>query len=923
MGKGCIDLGLPTEAKPEWTISLDYTEQKEEKKEPEKKQVGSGSFFNDALDSDFLNNDFVGSPVQEFSRDSSGDIMGGALDEKITSFGSGESISGSGGDSLLGGNAGESLLGGGDDSLTTLGSGADSNVENDTIIGTPTEHAGDSDTIIDSKTTNTENVQEMDMSQQSTAAVQAVVEQFSASMQAVVQQLSATVNAVEHSAEHLEEHLEEVEQAAQNQSTDSATISSPQSEDVSPEDNFLSIDDISMGEINLDTMPQPEAEEVQEPVLSGAEEDVTASDEISLGEINLDTMPEPEAEEVQEPVLSGGDDTTHAGEAEKEIDEIEEKLTHLVNSMDNWEQSENALSEAAAMLSSEGKSLSEKENQDSQDDELRNLLERLEVSDSIDRMTATLQEDRADVIEQMQKDNDLQDAVEAVLVEETAENDSSESEIIIQDTEPELLKELATDLELTSESEETLMSESEPEPELTLEPEVAVTPEPEEAPEWTMDVSSEETLMSESEPEPELTLEPEVAVTPEPEETEPEPQSVVETLDNTESVAEPTEEPVMSSELEITNDMFDMGYDLSDEPEDYSDENIDLSQFKGSIEDADEFNAKSENSIDLDEAESNSSMDFDMSNLVAAAMSNLVANHSEENETFVETSASESIEEPESEPEANEGTLEFMTAEEPEVNESSLEAEPESEPEANEGTLEFMTAEELDEPEPEEASALTSDIALEFAASEEKAQETAAMQEPVMDTQQPEGEAEAKEWKADAEWMAQLDSSQQQEESIKMEFEPAYPNGEIPTLSGIVDDVNGDDIGSLIIEDYSEVPTVSDLEDKLKKHEKEKKKHKSKESHKKQEDGFAYSLDEIGSQLKENEPSSNSETSNSAESTDVVTEAIKVSEETVAATKTESPVEDDTNSVITTVYAKQNIRKIGKIKRTYFSLFFK
>ena len=264
-----------------------------------------------------------------------------------------------------------------------------------------------------------------------------------------------------------------------------------------------------------------------------------------------------------------------------------------------------------------------------------------------------------------------------------------------------------------------------------------------------------------------------------------------------------------------------------------------------------------------------------------------------------------------------------MTAEEPEVNESSLEAEPESEPEANEGTLEFMTAEELDEPEPEEASALTSDIALEFAASEEKAQETAAMQEPVMDTQQPEGEAEAKEWKADAEWMAQLDSSQQQEESIKMEFEPAYPNGEIPTLSGIVDDVNGDDIGSLIIEDYSEVPTVSDLEDKLKKHEKEKKKHKSKESHKKQEDGFAYSLDEIGSQLKENEPSSNSETSNSAESTDVVTEAIKVSEETVAATKTESPVEDDTNSVITTVYAKQNIRKIGKIKRTYFSLFFK
>ena len=42
MGKGCIDLGLPTEAKPEWTISLDYTEQKEEKKEPEKDPFAPG-----------------------------------------------------------------------------------------------------------------------------------------------------------------------------------------------------------------------------------------------------------------------------------------------------------------------------------------------------------------------------------------------------------------------------------------------------------------------------------------------------------------------------------------------------------------------------------------------------------------------------------------------------------------------------------------------------------------------------------------------------------------------------------------------------------------------------------------------------------------------------------------------------------------
>ena len=35
----------------------------------------------------------------------------------------------------------------------------------------------------------------------------------------------------------------------------------------------------------------------------------------------------------------------------EERDEIDEHLNHLANSMDDWEQSEHALSEAAAMLS--------------------------------------------------------------------------------------------------------------------------------------------------------------------------------------------------------------------------------------------------------------------------------------------------------------------------------------------------------------------------------------------------------------------------------------------------------------------------------------------------------------------------------------------------------------------------------------------
>ncbi len=58
MGKTKIDLGISTEEKPEWTISLDYAANNMEKDELEEqsreqdKTKGSRSFFNDALDSD-------------------------------------------------------------------------------------------------------------------------------------------------------------------------------------------------------------------------------------------------------------------------------------------------------------------------------------------------------------------------------------------------------------------------------------------------------------------------------------------------------------------------------------------------------------------------------------------------------------------------------------------------------------------------------------------------------------------------------------------------------------------------------------------------------------------------------------------------------------------------------------------------------
>ena len=887
MGKGSsIDLGLPTEAKPEWTISLDFTEN-EKKKEEEKKETAAkpaSSLFNDALDSDFLNEDF--------SKESGGSFLGGGLsggigtlDEKISSSHNEEEVSGSASanDSLLGGIGGEeSLSGGGDDSLTTLGGGADSTLETDTIIGVPSRE-NTAGTV-----TNAGN--EIENAESSTAAVQAVVEQFSASMQAVVQQLSATVQAVEHSAEHREEpshdSLNEPVAAAVDEN-----ISQPESEDDA---------EVLQSEQDIDSWNEPVAAAVDENISQPESEDDA---EVLRSEQDIDSWNEPAAE----PVLPEGEI-----EKEKEVDEVDERLSHLANSMDNWEQSENALSEAAAMLSNEEKISGESESED-HNDELRNLLDRLQVSDSIDRMTATLQEDRADVIEQTEKDNELEDAVEAVLVDETTIN-----------PEPQL--------------EEMIAPEFQPAEELEQIEELSPVPEPDaqETPEWTMDLVQEEL--------------------PEPVETEVSP-----------------EENFMSSEMEITNDMFDLGYDLSGEESDYSDENIDLSQFKGSIDDADEFDTKPENSIDLDEAEADRAekdgIDFDMSNLVAAAMNDLTASHVSEDEpdgtdmdysdSFMEADTSEeaapepeeseeslsfmSIDEPDgTEQEGNldfatsdqsedtDGSLSFMSMDEPDgtEQEGNLDFAIDDQSEDTDGSLSFITDDEPEESEgslsfmtEDEQSALNSDLALEFAAAEEVLQEPVEQKaENITETPaEISSEETQKEWSADSEWIAQTESNSQPEE-IKLEFEPVFPDGAVPTISGMMDDMEGDDIGSLIIEDYSEVPTVSDLENKLKKNEKEKRKHKSKESQKKKEDGFAFSLDDVGSQI--NNANEAQPPKENHSDTDVAAAALKTAEETVAATQIKTPPENSSSSIVTTVYAKQNIRKIGKIKRTYFSLYY-
>lgn len=433
---------------------------------------------------------------------------------------------------------------------------------------------------------------------------------------------------------------------------------------------------------------------------------------------------------------------------DKERDEVEEKLTHLVNSMNPWEQSENALSEAAAMLSEEGKTSAT--GVDSEEKKLKDLFERLDISENLDRMNAVAQEDMADVIEQTQKDNELVDAIEVGIVEPA----------------------------------DTVGKETESEAVFDLEPQ--------------------------------------------------------------------KEENVSLGEIEITNDMFDMGYDLFEEEENYSDENIDLDLFKGSIEDADEFSS-TENSLDLDMVEhtGQNGVELDMSNLVEAAMSGLSGSYEGENIAVLEPeestlSETEFISEPE---ESALSEAEFVSG----LGEEGYQSPP------AEFQSEFNTVED----EPVE-KAVT--------------------------------------------------------EQLKLEFEPVYPEGQGPNLAGILNDTGDGDVASMIIEDYSEVPTVSDIETKLKKRERDKKRHKSKESQQKKTDGFAYSLDDINTKTADPIEQAEMKMLVGREAVEV---ALEVAAETAAAGGELKDAESQSEAFTASVYAKHVVHKEGKIKRSYYSLFYK
>ena len=817
MGKGKIDLGISTEEKPEWTISLDFDannvvkDDLEEQSVGQDKPKGSGSIFNDALDSDFLSDDrSFFSDAQNSGRNSTG--IAGGLDETIQSPGAESSFGNTGSsDSILGAVDGSIPIGA-DDSLTTISTGADTSFENEVFIGSQ-ERSEEKKEPASSKV----------YVDQSAKVVQEVVDQFSASMQAVVEQLSASVHA-EQSNKEPEQPLDHLSQMQEEKEEPAGIIEEPAVEPEQP----------------LDHLSQMQ-EEKEEPA---------------------GIIEEPAVEPVLEVINEHKEEIPG-----RERDEVEEQLTHLANSVDPWEQSENALSEAAAMLSKEGKNLAVGVN--SEEKELKDLFERLDISENLDRMNAVAQEDMADVIEQTQKDNELVEAIDV------------------------------------------------------------------------RTIGQADTISEEPKPEPEA--EPVAAPQPQKEET------------------------ISPGEMEITNDMFDMGYDLSDEEENYSDENIDLDSFKGSIEDADEFSS-SENSLDLDEAEhtGQNGAQLDMSNLVAAAMSGLNGSYGDVNIQEPEESVLSEAEFVSEEDTGN--TLDLAM---PEENSALSETEFISEEDAG-NTLDLAMPEEsvlseaefvseedtgntLDFAMPEENSVLsetefisggedtgnTLDLAMpeennvlsetEFI-SEEDAGNTLDFAMPeensaLSETEFISGGEESALQETPAEYRDELPSLEEEPveeeaapEEIKLEFEPVYPEGQGPDLTGILDDTEDGDVASMIIEDYSEVPTVSDIETKLKKKEKEKKKNKSKESQQNKTDGFAYSLDDINTKTVEDiEPPEEKTLVGRA----AVEAALEVAAETAAAAGEVPRYVESSEEFTASVYARHVVHKEGKIKRSYYSLFYK
>ena len=641
------------------------------------------------------------------------------------------------------------------------------------------------------------------------------------------------------------------------------------SDDTEKADSILNI-----GQPEPQPAPKPVVEAVPEPEPQPAPEPV------------IEAVPEPEPQPAPEPVV----------EVTPEPVDVDSQLSDMANSIVSEENEEQILSTAADLLKNEQNSarpedieiIDEMDHSTSENtDDVLALLKQLDVSENLERMQSAAQEDIADVIKQTEVENELETAVpvenlDALMPEGPQESANlSDLEPVIEEpkesqTEP--VMEITNDMfdmgyDLDDEpqySEENIDLSA-------FQGSIKDAEEINKPASDALDLDAAEADSTSSFDMSNLVAaamntlthhEEENSLAAENEET-----SENNSMEETEgaSTAETAAEPEQPDPSKLEKATLDFSKNDDESPDanlDFGeDEEETLSNLDFVVEEEpEEANLDFESDFEFDpdanldfteEEEENPDFNLD---------------YKEDDDPFAETSpefeeetpeVSFETEEPEVQPEAEpaqepllEPDLTFESGLQPEFKE-----EPQSEPEAQlhfeqepqlqpevadyqfEADLDTENAiESLIPPMDDTLSHQLDEVMTEsqgiIAAptiDETDVESIASPPEPVEEVVEPEHTAVSSDTEPEAQEPAQ------EEVPFTLHFEPVNPD----QGSSFAEEMNDfDDVSSLIIEDYNEVPTVSSLEKNLKKQEKEKKKNRKKNA-KKKDEGFSLSLDEM------------------------------------------------------------------------------
>ena len=619
----------------------------------------------------------------------------------------------------------------------------------------------------------------------------------------------------------------------------------------------------------VEAVPEPEPQPAPEPVV----EAVPEPEPQPAPEPVVEAVPEPEPQPAPEPVV----------EAVPEPVDVDSQLSDMANSIVSEENEEQILSTAANLLKNEQNSarpedieiIDEMDHSTSENtDDVLALLKQLDVSENLERMQSAAQADIADVIKQTEVENERETAVpvenlDALMPEEPQESANlSDLEPVIEEpkeSQAEPVMEITNDMfdmgyDLDDEpqySEENIDLSA-------FQGSIKDAEEINKPASDALDLDAAEADSTSSFDMSNLVAaamntlthhEEENSLAAENEET-----SENNSMEETEgaSTAETAAEPEQPDPSKLEKATLDFSKNDDESPDanlDFGeDEDETLSNLDFVVEEEpEEANLDFESDFEFDpdanldfteEEEENPDFNLD---------------YKEDDDPFAETSpefeeetpeVSFETEEPEVQPEAEpaqepllEPDLTFESGLQPEFKEEPqsepeeqlhFEQEPQLQPEVADYQFEAEAEPDLDfEADLDTENAIESlippmDDTLSHQLDEVMTESQGIIAAPTIDETDVESIASPPE--------------PVEEVPFTLHFEPVNPD----QGSSFAEEMNDfDDVSSLIIEDYNEVPTVSSLEKDLKKQEKEKKKNRKKNA-KKKDEGFSLSLDEMG-----------------------------------------------------------------------------